>query len=227
MDGQLSTWMDWIWSSSCLALSCTSTQSSYFKWVSGGGINSPRHQTSSWLTTTEKVSVGWTDAMIFQGVSSSGVLHVTYPLHLRWNNCSDAMLRRSFGSSGAEGLVAKTSLLVSSWPSDGPTLPLTMTSVHPMLKASSWRVSVLIQTERQIDRRCPHLDCRFIRCYCLLLLCLFHSSGATRKHTIGSSDSLCKLSFLHAVYQVHRWYRRFIRRCQFPSFSSAVLTLEI
>jgi hypothetical protein len=62
------------------------------------------------------------------------------------------------------------------------------------------------------------------------LLFLFHSSSVTRKHTAGSSDGLCKLSFLHAVYQVHRrlhqWYRRFIRQCQFPSFSSAVLTLN-
>jgi hypothetical protein len=42
-----------------------------------------------------------------------------------------------------------------------------MTSVHPVLKASSWRVSVLIQTERRIDRWCPHSDHRIIRCYCL------------------------------------------------------------
>jgi hypothetical protein len=28
-------------------------------------------------------------------------------------------------------------------------------------------VSVLIQIERQIDRRCPHSDRRIIRCYCL------------------------------------------------------------
>jgi hypothetical protein len=54
--------MDWIWSSMCLELLCTSTQSSYLKWVSGGGLHSPRHQTSRWLTTTEKGSIGWTDA---------------------------------------------------------------------------------------------------------------------------------------------------------------------
>jgi hypothetical protein len=45
--------------------------------------------------------------------------------------------------------------------------------VHPVLKASSWRVSVLIQTERRIDRRCPHLDHRIIRCY---WLCCFFSA---------------------------------------------------
>jgi hypothetical protein len=42
-----------------------------------------------------------------------------------------------------------------------------MVSVHPVLKASSWRVSVLIQTERRIDRRYPLSDRRIIRCYCL------------------------------------------------------------
>jgi hypothetical protein len=42
-----------------------------------------------------------------------------------------------------------------------------MASVHPVLKASSWFVSVLIQTEHQIDRRCPLSDHRIIRCYCL------------------------------------------------------------
>jgi hypothetical protein len=36
-----------------------------------------------------------------------------------------------------------------------------------VLKALSWRVSVLIQTERQIDRRCPHSGRWIIRCYCL------------------------------------------------------------
>jgi hypothetical protein len=36
-----------------------------------------------------------------------------------------------------------------------------------VLKLQSWRVSVLIQTKHQIDRRCPHSDCRIIRCYCL------------------------------------------------------------
>jgi hypothetical protein len=44
-----------------------------------------------------------------------------------------------------------------------------------VLKTSSWRVSILIQTERQIDRRCPHSDRQIIRCYCLRC-----SSSATR-----------------------------------------------
>jgi hypothetical protein len=49
-----------------------------------------------------------------------------------------------------------------------------------VLKASSWRVSVLIQTECRIDRRYPHSDRRIIRCYCLRC-----SSSTTRKS--GSS----------------------------------------
>jgi hypothetical protein len=77
MDKQLSTWMDWIWYSRCLELLCTSAPSSYHKLVSGGGINSPRHPKSRWLTTTEKGSVRWTNAMLFQGVGSSGALHTT------------------------------------------------------------------------------------------------------------------------------------------------------
>jgi hypothetical protein len=46
-------------------------------------------------------------------------------------------------------------------------LPLIMVSVHPVLKASSWRVSVLIQTEHRIDRRYPLSDYGIIWCYCL------------------------------------------------------------
>jgi hypothetical protein len=45
--------------------------------------------------------------------------------------------------------------------------PLTPTSVHPVLKTSSWRVSVLIQTECRIDWRCPLSDRRITRCYYL------------------------------------------------------------
>jgi hypothetical protein len=45
--------------------------------------------------------------------------------------------------------------------------PLIKTLVHPVLKGFSWHVSVFIQTRHQIDRWCPHSDCRIIRCYCL------------------------------------------------------------
>jgi hypothetical protein len=74
---------------------------------------------------------------------------------------------RCVGSSDVEDPMTKTSLLVSSWPLDGPTLPLTMASIPLLLNVSSWRVSVLIQTERRIDRQCPLSDHQIIRCYCL------------------------------------------------------------
>jgi hypothetical protein len=48
------------------------------KWVSGGGINSPRHPTSPWLTTTEKGSVGRTDAKF----SRASVHPVPLPRHI-------------------------------------------------------------------------------------------------------------------------------------------------
>jgi hypothetical protein len=86
---QLSTWMDWIWSSRCLELLCTSTQPSHLKWVSGGGINSPRHSKSRWLTTTEKVSIRWTNVILFK----ASVHPVPLPRHIvvevLWQNCSD------------------------------------------------------------------------------------------------------------------------------------------
>jgi hypothetical protein len=77
------------------------------------------------------------------------------------------MHRRTVDSSGAEDPAAKSSLLVSSQPSDRPTLPLVMASVHPVLKALSWRVSVLIQTKRRINRQYPFSDRRIIQCYYL------------------------------------------------------------
>jgi hypothetical protein len=138
----------------CLELLCTCTQSSHLKWMSGGGINSPRHSKSRWLMATEKVSVGWTDAIFFKASVHPMPLPRHLDVEILWHNCSEAIHRRTVGSFGAEDPAAKSSLLVSSQLSDRPTLPLIMASVHPVLKASSWRVSVLIQTERRIDRRC-------------------------------------------------------------------------
>jgi hypothetical protein len=104
---------------------------------------------------------------------------VPLPRHIAvdvlWHNCSDAIHRRSVGLSGAEDPASKSPLLASTRPSERPTLPLDQGSDHPVLKATSWRVSVWIQTERWIDRQCPHSDRRIIWCYCLRL-----SSSATR-----------------------------------------------
>jgi hypothetical protein len=169
----------------CLELLCTSTQSSNIKWVSGGGINSPRHQTSRWLTATEKGTVGWSDAIF----SRASVHPVPLPRHLAvevlWHTCSDAMHRRCVESSGAEDSALKSPLLAFTWPSDRPTLTLTKASNHPVLKASSWHVSVWIQIEHQIDRRGPHSDRRIIRCYCLPC-----SSSATRPTLLNNGSSV-------------------------------------
>jgi hypothetical protein len=102
----------------CLELFCTSTQSSNLKWVSGGGINSPWHQTSRWLTSTEKGTVGWSDAMLFRGVGSSGAPPTS---RSHWGSLTQ-LLRRYVGSSGAEDFASKSPQLASSWPSDRPTL---------------------------------------------------------------------------------------------------------
>jgi hypothetical protein len=96
-------------------------------------------------------------------------------------------------------------------------------SVHLVLKSLSWRVSVLIQTKHLIDRQCPQLDSRIIRCYCLLCFSSaihpMHLEYGPPDHPMVSVDLR-----LLAVYQLHRrlhrWYCRFIRRCLFPSFSS-------
>jgi hypothetical protein len=156
--------MDWIWSSRCLALSCTSTQSSNIQWPSGGGINSPRHQTSLWLKGAESSTVGWSDAILFRGVGSSSAtihcLHRTWPFtqllrryaptHCRIIRCwrpRDQNLSGSFHA--AVGWTATDS------------------SVHPVLKASSWRVSVLFKHDHRIDRWFTPMDRRFIRRCCL------------------------------------------------------------
>jgi hypothetical protein len=114
-----------------------------------------------------------------QCFSRASIHPVPLPCHVAievlWHNCSDAMLRRYVGSSGAKGLASKSPLLDFNWPSDRLTLTLTKASDHLELKASSWRGSVWIQTKRWIDRRGPHSDRQIILCYCLPC-----SSSATR-----------------------------------------------
>jgi hypothetical protein len=91
-----------------------------------------------------------------------------------------------------------------------------------VLKASSWRVSVWIQTERWIDWRCPHSDRRIIRCYCLPC-----SSSATRPMLLNNGPLVhLTVPRVWLVYQLvrrlHRrllmWCRRFIRRFLFFHF---------
>jgi hypothetical protein len=172
----------------CLELLCTSTPSNNLKWVSGGGINSPRQPKSRWLTTTEKVSVGWTDAIFFK----ASVHLMPLPRHLAveiiWHNCSDAIHRRCVGSSGAEDPTAKSSLLAFTRPSDRPTLPLDQgvgsSGAEDFFLArlcldSNWASDrPTVSSLRPLDH--PVL--------LSLLLFLFNSSDATRKWIVGSSD---------------------------------------
>jgi hypothetical protein len=181
-DEQLSTWMDRIWSCRCLELLCTSTQSSNLKWVSGGGINSPRQPNSRWLTATEKESIRWTDAIIFQGVGSSGAPPTS---HSRWGSLTQLLWRYA----------PMVHQMIRCWRTLHQTLTVCIfksvgwTSasplVHPVLKLQSWRVSVLIQMKRRIDRRCSHSDRRIIRCYCLRFF-----FSATRPTLLESGPSV-------------------------------------
>jgi hypothetical protein len=127
MDGQLSTWMDWIWSSWCLALFCTSTESCNLKWASGGGINSPRHQTSRWLKADESSTVGWSDAMFFR-VSVHPVLLALPPLHMTVDTTAQLHMTVESSTVGwSEAWIFTTSLCQASqdpdlkafkWPSE-------------------------------------------------------------------------------------------------------------
>jgi hypothetical protein len=172
----------------CLELLSTSTQSSLLKWVSGGGINSPRHSKSRWLTTTEKGSVGWTDVSF----SRASVHPVPLPRHLAveilWHNCSDAMHRRCVGSSGAEDPAAKSPLLAFTRPSDRPTRPLDQ-GVGSSGAEGFVLVRLCLDSNWASDR--PTV-CTLrpsdhpVLLPSLLFLC--NSSDATRSWTVGSSD---------------------------------------
>jgi hypothetical protein len=180
--------MDWIWSFRCLELLCTSTQSSNLKWVSGGGINSPRHQTSRWLMATEKGSVEWTDARF----SRATVHPVPLPHHIAvkilWHNCSDAIHRRTVGSSGAEDPAAKSSLLACTRPSDRLMLPFDQ-GVRSSGAEDFFLVRLYLDSNWVSDR--PTVSSLRPSDHPVLLsslLFLCNSSDATRKWTIGSSE---------------------------------------
>jgi hypothetical protein len=111
--------LGWIWYDlRCIALLCTSAQSNNLKWVSGGGINSPRHQTSHWLKAVESSTIGWSDVMLLPAsvhpVLLDVVLQCTWPL----TQLIRHFIRRTVGSTGAKDFAAKTLLLASSRPSD-------------------------------------------------------------------------------------------------------------
>jgi hypothetical protein len=99
-------------------------------------------------------------------------------------------------------------------------------SVHPVLKLQSWRVSILIQMKRRIDRRCPHSGRQIIRCYylCCSSSAIHPAHLETWINYTNASDGVIFI-LPHAqctnyTDAMHRWCCRFIRRCLFPSFSS-------
>jgi hypothetical protein len=106
----------------CLELLCTSTQSSNLKWAGGGGINSPRHQTSRWLKAAESSTIRWSDAILFQGIGASGAPPTPYSCWGSLTQLFRRYTRRCVGSSGAEDSASKSPLLASTRPSDRPTL---------------------------------------------------------------------------------------------------------
>jgi hypothetical protein len=99
-------------------------------------------------------------------------------------------------------------------------------SVHPVLQVSSWCVSVLFKLDQRIVQRFPPMDCRFIRRCCLHGFSSPIHPTQLRKgpsvHPTVSSKFQSLRSVPSAPKLLHRWYRRFIRRCLFPSFSSCL-----
>jgi hypothetical protein len=119
MNEQFSTWMDCMWSSRYLALLCTSIQSSNLKWSSGGGINSPRHQTSHWLKAAESSTIGWSDVVLFPGVGSSSATSRCPPLLMTIDTIYLTLHRLTHCRFiRAEDFAVKTLLFASSRPSD-------------------------------------------------------------------------------------------------------------
>jgi hypothetical protein len=120
--------------------------------------------------------------------------------------------------------VAKTSLVASTRPSDGPTLPLDQgvdssgvedfVLTHLYLDSNWASDRPTVSSLRPLDHP--------VLLSSLLFLC--NSSGTSTKWTVGSSDSanfiLPPTQCTNYTDAMHRWYHRFIRRCLFPSFSS-------
>jgi hypothetical protein len=173
-----------------ITLLCTSTQSNTLKWVSGGGINIPRHPRSRWLKAVESSTVTWFDAMFFRAsvhlVLLVVALHCTWPLtQLLWR-----FIRRTVGSSGAEDLAARILLLASSRPSDEPLLHCQFIVLARLCLVQTWSPDRLM-----IPSNGPSVHPTLLTS----LPCFFNSSGASPKWTVGSSDGACWFQPLRSV----------------------------
>jgi hypothetical protein len=85
---------------------------------------------------------------------------------------------------------------------------LTKASVYLVLKRLYWRVSVLIQTVRRIDRQCPLSDRRITECYCL--------------RSISSPIHLVQLEIAMSVHPTVPWLSRSV-----PTHPTIAPTLAI
>jgi hypothetical protein len=151
----MSNWMDWKWSSRCLALLCTATQSRNLKLVSGGGINTPRHQTIHWLNAAESSTIRWSDAMLFPAsvhlVLLVVPLHCTWPLTqmLWWYAPTHRRIIRCWRPR-RQNLSGSFHVTVG-W-------TVAHSSIRPVHKASSWCVFDLFKCVHRTDQRLPPMD---------------------------------------------------------------------
>jgi hypothetical protein len=96
-------------------------------------------------------------------------------------------------------------------------------SIHPVLKASSWRVC-LVQTWTPDRLTIPSTGPSVHPTLLSSWLLFSNSSDTTKKGTVASSDSV-KLTLVvtqctKCSDAMHWWYHRFIQWCLLPSISS-------
>jgi hypothetical protein len=161
---------------------------------------------------------------LFPGVGSSGAtsrcLHHTW---LLWHNCSDAMHRRSVGSSGAEDPASKSPLLASTRPSDRPMLHLDKgvgsSGAEGFVLAHLYLDSNWASDRPTMSQLRP--SDHPVLLSSLLFLC--NSSATLLAKGPSVHPTVPRVSPVYQlVRRLHRrllyWYRRFIRRCLFFSF---------
>jgi hypothetical protein len=136
----------------------------------------------------------------------------------------DAIHRRCVGSSGAEDPAAKTSLVASTRLSDRSTLPLDQ-GVGSCGAEDFVLAHLYLDSNWASDR--PTVSSLRPSDHPVLLSSLLYfcnSSDSSTKWTVSSSDGanfiLPPAQCTNYTDAMHRWYRWFIQRCLFPSFSS-------
>jgi hypothetical protein len=171
--------------------------SSLLKWVSGGGINSPRHPKNHWLKAVETRTIRWN-----YGHFSAPSVHLV-PLHVPLNPANTnplthtptiSSLSRQFIRSWR---VSRQNLTVSIFMSIEWTAAWTIGSSSA---TGRWLVMSLSWNIDSSNR--PMVPNNGLSVHLMLLSSLIHlcrSSGATKIQTVGSSDALQVNSSLHAV----------------------------